>query len=156
LGDRAALFRAAIERIDFDESKFSNGIANRVQFSLGECTVDISVFQTARHDDNPCRVECDDADQFVCNAACTGAGSRRTCERDSQEVSEILRIPRAHPFQQLFHDHDLSDAVALARVQLDMGPADCNCVICIAGVVDSAFWVDAVEEVKGVLEEPTA
>lgn len=147
MGNRAALFRAVVERIDFDESKFSDGVANRVQFPLGERAVDLSVFQAARHDDDPCRVECDDADQFVCNAACTGAGSRRTRERDSQEVSEILRFSWAYPFQQLFHDHDLSDAVALARVQLDMGPADCNCIICIAGVADSAFWVDAVEEV---------
>lgn len=146
MGDRAALFRAVVKRIDFVKSKLSNGSANGIQFHLGERPMDLSLLQTARFNDHTRRMECDDANQLICH----GAGANNGCDGDgewySAEVSKILRISGIYAFQQLFHDHDLSDAVALAGLQLDVGQVGRDCAVCVARLAGVAFWFDAVEE----------
>ena len=148
MGNRAALFRAAAERNDFGEGKLSNGPADRFQFPLGERTVDLSLLQTARFNEDACGVGRDVADHTVSDSSRNGAGSAGAGQRYSQEVSEELRVFGLHAIQQLFHDHDLPDAVALPGIQLDMGPPDRDCVVCAAGLASAAFWAQAVEEVS--------
>jgi len=147
LGDRAALFRAVTERIEFGEGELSDGAADGFQFPLGERAVDLSLLQAARLDDNACGVECDGADQFICDVDGIGAGSARAGEWHSEEVSEVRRVYGPDAVRQLFHDYDLSDAVSLAGIQLDVGQVDSDCAFCGAGVAVAAFWIKAAEEV---------
>jgi len=146
LGNRTSLLCAVAERIDLGEGKLSNRAADRFQFSLGERAMDLSVFQTARSKQDLCGVGCDDADQSVCDASGISVGSDSAGERHSEEVSEVRRNSWAHTFQQLFHDHDLSDAVTLPGVQLDMGPLARDYTVCITGVAVAALRIDAAEE----------
>ena len=97
---------------------------------------------------------CDGADQSVCDASGVGAGSAGSGQRYSEEISEILRVFGAHAFQQLFHDHDFPDAIALPGIQLDMGPIDSDCVVCVAGVAGAAFWTKAIAEVTELQVDP--
>lgn len=106
----------------------------------------VSVFQAARSEWPARGAERDAADKFIRDVSGPRAGSSGAGERDSQEVSEVLRFPWVHAIQQLLHDHDFSDAVALAGLRLDVGEINRDCDICAAGVVGAAFWVDAVEE----------
>ena len=147
MGDRAALFRAVAERIEFGEGELSDSAADGFQFPLGERAVDLSVLQATRLDDNACGVECDGADQFICDVDGIGAGSARAGEWHSEEVSEVRRVYGPDAVRQLFHDYDLSDAVSLAGIQLDVGQVDSDCAFCGAGVAVVAFWIKAAEEV---------
>jgi hypothetical protein len=146
MGNRAALLRAITERGDLGEGELSNRAADRFQFSLGERAMDLSVFQAARSKQDLCGLGCDDADQSVRDASGIGVGSDGAGERNSKEVSEVRSVLGAHAFQQLFHDHDLSNAVALPGVQLDVGSIDSDCAVCVAGVAATAFWTNAAAE----------
>jgi len=146
LGNRAALFRAAAKRNYFGEGEFSNGTADWFQFPLGERAVDISVLQTARFNEDACGMGRDVADYFVSDSARNGVRRAGVGQRHSQEVSEELRVFGVHAFQQLFHDHDLPNAVALPGIQLDMGAIDRDYTVCVACLAFAAFWIEAIEE----------
>lgn len=112
--------------------------------------MDLSLLQTARFNHNTCRVECNAADQSVRHLSGVDSGSGCAGQWDSKEVSQILRISRAHAFQQLLHDYHLSDAVALPGIHVDLGSVDRDCFVRVAGVVNFTFWVDAIAEVRGL------
>jgi hypothetical protein len=91
---------------------------------------------------------CDVADHSVSDASRNGPGGAGAGQRYSQEVSEELRVFGVHAFQQLFHDHDLSNAVTLPRIQLDMGPTGRDRIVCRTGVAAVAFWAEAIAQVR--------
>ena len=95
----------------------------------------------------------DVADHSVSDASGNGAGGAGAGQRHSQEVSEKLRVFGVHPFQQLFHDNDFSDAIALSRLGLELGAIDRDYAVCGAGLAFAAFWIEAVEEMTALQVE---
>lgn len=79
------------------------------------------------------------------DSGCDGAG-----ERAAQTVSQVLLVPGALAFRQLFHDHHLPDAGALPG--LDVATVRGSGAVCGAGLVDFAFWADAVA--SGEVDNP--
>jgi hypothetical protein len=148
VGDCAAVFRAVAERDDVGEGEFPIGDPDGVQFPVGGGAVDLSVFSSERARWREFGIAGDEADQSGGDGRGGVAGPGGVDQRIAEKVSEVLRVPGLHPVQQLFHDHNLCDAVADQTVSpgLDVGAAAGDRDLCGAGVAGAAFRVDAGQE----------
>ena len=108
--------------------------------------MDLSLFPAAWRTWPERGMECDAAGQ-PCRHRHRGRARRDgVIQRPATTLPKALHLFGSHPFRELFHDHDFSDAGALSC--LDVGQIGGDCDICRADLGVATLWIVAGKKIR--------